>query len=56
MWAFARGNGDGDSGGGMCVGGGKKQRVMGQCLATGGCQTLRLLLINVFQIINKCIN
>jgi len=29
--------------------------VMGQCLATGGCQTLQLLLIDIL-IINKHVN
>jgi hypothetical protein len=31
------------------------RNVLGQCLATGGCQTLQLLLINVL-IINKHVN
>ena len=47
-WAFMRGgSGAGNIrwGGGMVVVGGKD--VIGQCLATGGCQTSKLLIINI---------
>jgi hypothetical protein len=54
MWALARGSGDSGSGGcGLVVV--RSRRVMVQCLAMGGCQTLQLLIIGRL-IINKHFN
>ena len=54
MWALARGSGDGGGGGcGLVVV--RSRRVMVQCLAMGGCQTLQLLIIGRL-IINKHFN
>ena len=54
MWALVRGSSDGGGGGcGLVVV--RSRRVMVQCLAMGGCQTLQLLIIRRL-IINKHFN
>jgi len=52
MWALARGTAEAAVAGMRRVVVVRVGGVMGQCLATGGCQTLQLLLISVL-IINK---
>jgi hypothetical protein len=51
MWAVTRGYG----GGGNVYGGGCNKKNDEQCLATDGCQTLQILIINVV-IISKYVN